>query len=109
VLRDCTFDAVQNSVRCELNGHVHEREHGARSRRPWRVLDRVKARVAAGPTAGRRSWRRLGGVDGVQRALMARQQWLAYHRSLGLLEHAHGQRRREKERRWGAGARVAGR
>jgi hypothetical protein len=77
VPHECTLDAAQNGVRREGRGCVHDRERGARSRRPWRVLDMVRARAAAGPTAGRSGWHRLGGVNGGQWALMARQQRLA--------------------------------
>jgi hypothetical protein len=108
VPRECTLDAVQNGVRHEGRGRVHEWERGARSRHPRRVLDMVRARAAAGPMAGRSGWHRLGGVDGGQWALMARQQRLAYRRSLGLHGRAHGRRRREEEGRWGAGVGVAG-
>jgi hypothetical protein len=75
--RECMLDAVQNGVRHEGRGHVHERERGARSRRPRRVHDMVRARAAAGPTAGRSGWHRLGGIDGGLWALIARQQRLA--------------------------------
>jgi hypothetical protein len=93
------LDAVQNGARREGKGCVHERECGAHSRCPQRVLDMVRARAPVGPTAGQSSWHRLGGIDGGQWALMARQQWLACHRSLGLHMCAHGRRRREEEGR----------
>jgi hypothetical protein len=93
------LDAVQNGVRHEGRGRVHERERGACSRRPRRVLDTVRVRAAAGPMAGQSGWHRLGGIDGGQWALMVRQQRLACRRSLGLHGRAHGQRRREEEGR----------
>jgi hypothetical protein len=47
------LDAVQNGVRREGSGRVHERERDACSRRPWRAGGTVRARAAAGPTVGR--------------------------------------------------------
>jgi hypothetical protein len=56
VSREYTLDAVQNGGRREGSGRVHERERDARSRRPRRVHDMVRARAAAGPTAGQSGW-----------------------------------------------------
>jgi hypothetical protein len=97
--RECTLDVVQNGVRREGSGHVLERERDARSRRPRRAGDMVRARAAAGPTASQGGWQRLGGVDSGQWALLTRQQWLACRQSLGLHGHAHGRRRQGREGR----------
>jgi hypothetical protein len=64
VSRECTLDAMQNGVRHEGSGRVHEREHDARSWHPWSVHDMVRARAAVGPTAGRNGWQQLGGIIG---------------------------------------------
>jgi hypothetical protein len=89
-----------HAERCAAQGEwaCAQRECDARSQRPRRAGGTVKARATVGPTAGRGGWQRLGGIDGAQRALMARQQWLACHRSLGLHGRAHGRRQRERER-----------
>jgi hypothetical protein len=97
--RECTLDAMQNGVWREGRGRVHERERGACSRRPWRVLDIVRVRATMGPTADQSGWHRLGDINGGQWVLMARQQRLACRRSLGLHGSAHGQRRQEEEGR----------
>jgi hypothetical protein len=60
VSRLCTFDAVQNGVRCEGNGRVHARERVARSRRPQRACGMVRAGAVEGPTAGVVGWHWLG-------------------------------------------------
>jgi hypothetical protein len=114
VSHECTLDAVQIGVRREGSGRVHERERDAHSWRPWRAGGTVRAMAVAGPTVGRGGWQRLGGIDGGQWALMARQQRLACRRSLGLHGRAHGRHRREREREgevqglrwlvWGRGA-----
>jgi hypothetical protein len=99
VSRECTLDAMQNGAGRKRNGCAHAWERVARSRRPRRVHDQFRARALAGPMAGRDGWQRLGGVDGGQRALMVRQQRLAFRRSLYLHGHAHGRCRREREER----------
>jgi hypothetical protein len=58
----------------------------------------VRARAVEGPTAGLVGWQRLGNVDGGQRTLMARQQWVACLRRLYPQGRDPGRRRRERGR-----------